>query len=452
MRLLSMLLVMTAPMLLVSRADACPETVSTDISTAESPSTSSPCLNRVDFSTMRRAIELRYVVGAGGTSQTGVGTAASAFAALELGYALQFGSDDAQPSYEAELTAGLAVQRVGGDVSATGLVTRAGARLGPARVNQAVVDNGRNNFAAFPLTMELAHVGQLAATPRLAARPELARAQYGRERVAVATRLLRVEGAGDKPSTTAPGATPAKKPTSWAFDFIPLHSELDVAMQSTTRFETTLGGSLLGVTDHTSGARLDVFGIEHRWINLPMAPAMSLDTLWVLRLDGVNPHTGTQYSMGWGVVIAMPDRDELARRIDPEGGDLTIGGAGWFAERAWGGFGAQYKREPFVTMTGAVALEDRISAEVYVPRALGLIARTFAARTTRLVDDELQHEMTAGVELDATYAREGWSSNVGLQLGRTFYTALDDAVPQTTGFAACLGLTLQHTGRRAWVR
>jgi hypothetical protein len=301
--------------------------------------------------------------------------------------------------------------------------------------------------------MELAHVGELAARPRLGARPELARSLYGRERVELATRIMRVEGAGEKAQTGAPGQTIPKKPTSWSLDFIPLHGGLDVAMQGTTRFETTIGGAMLGVEEHTTGASIDVFGIEHRRIDLPMTGATDLDTVWMLRVDGVDPFTGTQYYMGWGEVIGMPDQDELARRLDPEGKSISIGGVGWFSKRAaWGGFGAQYKREPFVTMTGAVALEDRVSGEVYVPRALGLVASVFGARTTRLVENELRHATTAGVELGASYAADGFSSKVSLEVGRSYYAALDGLDPDTTGFAANLGLTLQHSGGRTWSR
>lgn len=406
----------------------------------------------VDFSQVHRSIAVGYSAGAGGTTQTGVGQTALTFAGLDLAYALQFGGDEDQPSYELELSGEVSAQHLDGDVSTTGLVTQASARLGPAQVTEAVVDDGRANFAFFPLTMELAHTGEMGALPRLGARPELARSPFDRERVALSTRLVRVEGAGEKASTEAPGATLPKKPTSWGFDFITLHADVDVAKQSATRLETGIGGALLGVTEHTTHAQLDVFGIEHRRIDLPMTGATNLDTLWMLRLAAVNPQTGTQYYMGWGAVIDMPDRDALARRLDPENGDISIGGIGWFTQRGWGGWGAQYKREPFVTIEGNVALEDRVSGEVFVPRPLPVVARAFWARATRLVDNELRRDSTAGVQLDASYTRGGFVSRLGVELGRTFYTALDDTMPQSTGFAASAGLTVQHSGRRTWTR
>ena len=430
-------------------AFACPDQ---QVTTDEAPATSSPCAHEVDFSRVRRSISAGYSVGAGGTTQTGVGQTALTFAGLELGYGLSFGGDDDQPSYELEVSGEVSAQHLDGDVSTTGLVTQASARLGPAQITEAVVDDGRANFAFFPLTMELAHTGEMGALPRLGSRPELARSPFDRERLALSTRLVRVEGAGEKASTAAPGATLPKKPTSWALDFITLHGDLDVAKQSATRVETGIGGALLGVTEHTTQASAEVFGIEHRRIDLPMTGATNLDVLWMLRVNGVNPQTGSQYYVGWGAVIDMPDRDELAHRIDPENGDISIGGLGWFANRAWGGYGLQYKREPFVTMAGAVALEDRVSAEVFVPRPLPVVARAFAARATRLVDNELRHDSTAGVQLDTSYARGGFVSRLGVELGRTFYTALDDTMPQSTGFAASAGLTVQHSGKRTWMR
>ncbi|HEY5934322.1 MAG TPA: hypothetical protein VIU61_06805, partial [Kofleriaceae bacterium] len=120
--------------------------------------------------------------------------------------------------------------------------------------------------------------------------------------------------------------------------------------------------------------------------------------------------------------------------------------------RSWGGFGLQYKREPYVSMQGDIGLEDRVFGEISVPRALNLVARTFAARATRVVDGTVQYDSTAGFELDASYAHRGWIGKVGLEIGRTYYTALDNALPGSAGFAAAVELTLQHTGGRTWTR
>jgi hypothetical protein len=450
----SMVLLALVPVSLVAGpAMACPEGIATDVSTDEQPSTISPCMRDVDFSHSQRSFEVGYAVGAGGTSQTGVGSVASVFAGLDLAYGVQFGSDEAQPSYEVELTAGVTGQRAGGDVEATGVVTRAGARIGPAQMAASLLDEGKGNIAFFPFTMEIAHTGELAARPRLSARPEMARSLYGRERVEIVTRIVRIEGAGEKPTKAgAPGETKPMSPSAWSIDVLPLHAGLDVALQSGARIETTSGGYMLGAEERMRGMSFNFFGIEHRRIDLPMY-ATDLDTVWMLRVNGVDPYTGSQYYIGWGEVLTMPGREELGAKLDPENGSVSIGGLGWFSKRReWGGFGAQYKREPFVTMTGDVALEDRLTAEVYVPSALNLVASAFAAWTTRLVDGELKHESTAGVELGASYAQDGFTSKVGLEVGRTYYTALDDVMPMSAGFAAVLGLTVQHTGRRAWMR
>lgn len=447
--------VLAALVATLDTAIACPAeaVLAEDVSTSDAPSTTASCLTNIDWRHVRRLFEVRYAMGAAGTTRTGIGSMASAFAALELGFALQFGSDPAQPSYEIELSGGASAQRFTGAVEATGLATRAGLRLGPARMAAAMRDEGRGNMATFPLTMELAHTGELAARPRIGSRPELARALYNRERVELATRVIRIEGAGTKVATTAPGATEPSKPSAWALDVFPLYAGLDFAAQDATRFDTTIGGAMLGVVEHTLGAKLDVLALEHRRSDLSMTGPTSLQTIWVLKLDGVDPHTGTGYRMGWGELVVPDELSDFAYRVDPENGRLTIGGFGWYSQpRAWGGFGVQYGREPYISMAGEIGLEDRVSAEVYVPRALGLVARAFGARTKRLVDDALVHDLTAGIEVDATYAGDGWSSRLGLELGRTYYTALDDAMPTTTGFVGSLGLTLQHTGRRAWLR
>jgi hypothetical protein len=435
--------------LLPGIASACPGTLPHEVSTDESPGTQSPCMRQVDFSTYRSAVDIRYVLGASGANQSSVGTTANAFVVLDLGYGLQFG-DEAQPSYEIELSAGAAGQRTGGDVSATGLVTRGTVRVGPAQMAPSVLDEAKGNIAWLPLTWELAHVGELQAQPRLSARPDLSRARYGRERVELATRLVRVEGAGEKKASTAPGLTEVKKPTAWVIDAIALHGGVDATMQNGTRLETTIGGAMLAGGEHTSGLSMEFFGIEHRHYNLPMLGTSNLAVFWALRVDGTNPKTGTQYYAGWGEVIEMPDRDKLAERIDPYEQKLTIGGLGWFFNRGWGGWGLQYKREPFMTMTGAVALEDRVSAEVFVPRALNLVVRAFAASATRLVNDDLRHDSTAGVELDASYTRDGFTSKLGLGFGRSFYTSLDGGLPDRAGAAASVALTVQHAGGRSW--
>lgn len=437
-------------------ATACPvesAVLAEDVSTNAAPTTSAPCLTNVDWRSVRRLFEARYAIGASGTTRTGVGSMTSAFAALELGFALQLGSDPAQPSYEIELSGGASAQRFTGAVEATGLTTRAGLRLGPARMVASMDDEGRGNIAAFPLTMELAHSGELAARPRISSRPEMARALYSRERVELATRVIRVEGAGTKAATTAPGTTEPRKPSAWAIDVFPLHAGVDFAAQDATRFDTTIGGSMLGVVEHTLGAKLDLLALDYHRSDLSMAEPTELTTIWMLRIDGVDPHTGTGYRMGWGEVVVPEQHAAFAQRVDPENGRLSIGGVGWYSRpRGWGGFGMQYRREPYVSMTGELGLEDRVSAEVYFPRALGLVARTFGARTKRLVDDALVHDVTAGIEVDATYQGDGWSSRLGVELGRTYYTVLDDAMPETAGFVGAVGLTLQHTGRRAWSR
>lgn len=442
MRLVVALAIVGTPAL----AFACPEDA--DVSTDASPATTSSCLSRIDLSVVGRTLELGYTLAIGGVTHSGLGQLASASGGIDLLYGVAFGGTAEQPAYSFAVNGGVEAQQVAGDDTATGLVTRAGLQLGPARVTASVVDEGLGNMAVFPLTMELAHTGELAARPRLSARPELARARYGRERLELATRLVRVEGAGVLESKLEPGA----KDTAWAVDVFPLHAGVDLTLQDGTRLESTVGGALLGIVEHTTGASVELLGIESKRIAPPMQDATDLTTLWVLSVEGVNPATGSRYFMGWGEVVEMPDGQELGDRLDPENGQITIGGFGWFKNYSWGGFGAQYKREPFTKMTGAVALEDRISAEVHVPVKVKLTARVFAARTTEIVDGELDHESSSGLELGATYARKGYVGKLDVELGRTFYTALDDSLPSSAGFAASAGLTLQRSGKRSWRR
>jgi hypothetical protein len=184
-----------------------------------------------------------------------------------------------------------------------------------------------------------------------------------------------------------------------------------------------------------------------------MMPSMNLFTVWMLRLDGVNPKTGTSYMLGWGELVLPEELNAFAHEFDPDDGTPTVGGAGWYSKpRVWGGFGMQYKREPYVSLSGELGMEDRVSAEVYVPGALNLVARAFGARTKRLVADAFVQDFTTGLELVASYERWGVTSNLGLEIGRTFYTALDDTIPMTTGFVASAALTIQHAGTHAWRR
>ena len=430
-------------------AAACPHPggLATEVTTSEAPATA-PCIADIEWGSVHRIFEVQYALGAGGTTRSGIGSAASGFAALDLAYALQFGSDPDEPTYEIGVFGGVAAQRFAGAIEATGLVTRAGLHLGPARVGARVVEE-HGNIAVFPMTLELAHTGELAARPRISDRPQLARSLYGRERLELATRVVRVESAGSKAGSED---ELAGKSSSWAIDALSIHGGVDLAMQDATRIEVAAGGALLGAVDHSSGSKLDLFGLEYRRISNSRMAATDLFTLWMLKVEGVNPATGSTYTMGWGEVVLPEELAMHANKLDVDGKTPTIGGFGWYTNRRWGGWGAQYKREAFITMTGEIAIEDRVNGEVYFPALWNLAARPFVARTQRLVAGELVADVTAGVELGASYARDGWSAKAALELGRTYYTVLDGAMPDTPGFVTSFGLTMQHAGARAWKR
>lgn len=429
---------------------ACPATTGPDTVTTDGQPTT--CMDNVDFGTRRHVAEATYTLGAGGAGRSGVGGAGTAYLGLDLGYAVLFGGDPEQPSYSIDIEAGGAVSRTEGAVDATGVATRGAVRIGPAQMEASVLDTGRGNIAFFPLTMEISHAGEIAGRPRISSRPELARGLYNRERVEVASRMLRVEGQGEKAQTAAPGLTEKREASAWAFDFITVHAGLDVAQQDGTRVDALVGGALMGVTDHSKNASLDVLGIEYRHIDAPMAAPVEISTVWVLKLDAVNPDTGTHYRMGWGEMLITDELRALTPYANEESGNLTIGAIGWFTRREWGGWGAQYRREPYVSMQGELGFEDRVSGEVTVPRALGLTARVFAARQVRTVDEMVKKDVTAGIEVDATYAYEGFVAKAGVELGRTYYTALDNAAPTNAGFGAVFDLSVQHSGTRTWAR
>lgn len=422
-------------------AVACPRRQ--DVDAAERPTTAS-CLG-FDWNQLRSVLELRYTLGVGGTMRTGIGGAASGHLGLDVVYAVQFGSDPEQPRYEIEVSGGAIGQRFAGAIAASALATRAGLRFGPARV-PAHVDDDRSNVVSFPMTLELAHNGELGARPRISARPELARGLYTRERIELATRAVRVEGAGYTRHDRA--RVEDKPPTAWALDFLPLHTGVDIAVQDATRVDTRIGGGLLGLYEHTRGTTFELIGIEHRHVDAPMAPPGFL-TIWVVRVDVADPETGTTYTLGLGKLLLPPELDDFAYRFDDDGAP-AIGAAGWFFRRDWGGVGLQYRRDSYVAITGELGIEDRVSGEVAVPALLDGVVRGFAARTSHLVEDELVHEVTAGVEIAASYAHAGLRARLALELGRTFYTALDDALPTTTGFAAALGLTVDYANSHTW--
>jgi len=431
---------------------ACPTTTAPDAVTTDGQPTACAPMTTVDFGTRRHVAEATYTLGAGGTSRSGVGGVGTAYLGLDLGYAVLFGGDPEQPSYSIELDAGGALSRTEGSVDATGVATRGAVRIGPAQMAESLIDEGRGNIAFFPLTMEVSHAGEIAGRPRISSRPELARGLYNRERVEMASRIVRVEGQGEKAQTAAPGLTETRKASSWAFDVIPVHSGIDIAQQDGTRFEAAVGGALLGVTEHSSGASMELLGIEHRRIDAPMAAPVNIDTVWMLKLDAVNPDTGTHYRMGWGEMLMTDELRALAPYANEDSGNLTIGAVGWFTKRAWGGWGAQYRREPYISMQGDLGFEDRVSGEVTVPRALGLTARVFGARAVRTVDEMVKKDFTAGIEVDATYTYEGFVAKAGVELGRTYYTALDNSLPTNAGFGAAFDLTVQHSGSRTWAR
>lgn len=434
------------PILAVARvpAAACPD--------PDAPSRCLMALDRVDH-----VVDLSYVVGTTAVGASGGGSRVDTAVGVDLGYTAQLGSD-AQPEYELALTAGVTAHRIEGAVAANGIATRAALRLGPAPILTADTTD-RYNTVWFPFAFELAHDGDLARVPGLSARPELARAVYGREHVSLATRLARVEVSGDDVPDTQHVGPGARTPQSYAFDIVPLYAELEATMQDGLRLETRFGGALIGaVGRRDGGATVELLGYEHREIRPPGRDATPIGTFWILRTEYANPATGTRYFLGWGTLAFVPDASELRRLLqerdpdaDPDEDVFSVGGLGWWIDRRWGEIGFQYRRDPFITMAGEPAFEDRLFVEAIRPGRTRYTSRVFLARTLRLLVDGLREDVTTGVEVDAARTIRGFDVALHGELGRTFYAAVDNAAPEV-GFAAQAALSISRRGARRWTR
>jgi hypothetical protein len=181
-----------------------------------------------------------------------------------------------------------------------------------------------------------------------------------------------------------------------------------------------------------------------------------MGTFWALRADYMNPATGTHYFLGWGSIVAVPNQAVIEQLHEAQdSGDekdedkMSIGGIGFWVERAWGTVGAQYRRDAFVTMAAEPATEDRAFVEVTRPGRLTYSGKAFAARTLRRVGNELREDVTAGVELDATTRLAGFDVGMHAGIGRTFYAAVDNAAP-SVGFAANASLSISRAGSARW--
>ena len=408
-------------------------------------------LDRLRFDHVGHTLTLIHVADLTATAATAGDVTVDAATGLGATYVATFGRGG-HPEYQLAASLGATVHHLAGTIDATGAGTHAELRLGPAIVADGDAENRRTNTVSVPLTLELAHDGELAALPRLSARPDVARARYGWQHVELATRVLRIEMEGSANRPNHPVGPGARVPVPMAFDLLTFHAAVDVTSQDDgRRVEGALGGALLEVATHGALSNLHVafLDFDHRAVALPDDQRAAVDTVWVLRADLTSPRTGARYRLGWGAIVNIPGRTELERELDIDDGELDVASAGWWHERAWGGVGWQYERTPYVTMAAQPAVEDRWSLEAYRAGVVDVRAQAYVARTRRWIDDAWQRDTSGGVSLDAHRRIGDVDATLATELGRSFYGALDGQAP-SLGFAGRATLTIRAAADHAW--
>jgi hypothetical protein len=412
---------------------------------------------RMALDRLDHILDVDYAIGTHAVAATGGGSRVDTSIGIDLGYTAQLGSEQ-QPEYELGLTAGVTAHRIegAGSIAANGIATRAALRLGAAPLYLTDTTD-RYNAVWFPFGFELAHDGDLAQLPRLSRRPDLRRAVFGREQVALATRLVRIEMSGDNvPAGTAVGPG-ARTPESTAIDVIALRGELEATMQDGTRLEAAVGGDLVAGVGRSQDATIGLLGYEHRATRPLDGDWQGIGTVWFFRAEWAEPHSGSRYFVGWGMIATAPNAPlfrELMRMRDTSSDDddeMTVGGFAWYWPRAWGTVGFQFRRDPFITMAGEPGVEDRLHVEAVRPGTTRFASRWFVARTLRLVSEALREDITTGLEVDASREIGGFDVALRGELGRTFYAAVDDGAPEV-GFAAHAALSISRRGGKRWTR
>lgn len=408
-------------------------------------------LDPIAFDHVGHTLTLIHVADVTATTATGGDVTVDAAAGLGATYVATFGRAG-HAEYQLAASLGATLHHLAGAVDATGAGTHAELRVGPAIVADGDAENPRTNTVSVPLTFEISHDGELAALPRLSARPDVARARYGWQHVGLATRALRIEMEGSTKRSGEVAGPGGRVPVPMAFDLITFHADLDLTSQDAgRRVEGALGGALLEVATHGGLSNLHVTFLEldHHEVSLTGDQSAAVDTVWMLRADLTSPRTGSRYHLGWGAIVEIPGRTELERDLDIDDGELDVGSIGWWHERAWGGVGWQYQRTPYVTMAAQPAVEDRWSLETYRAGAIDVRAQAYVARTRRWIDDAWRLDTSGGVALDAHRRLADLDVTLATELGRSYYGALDGQAP-TPGFAARATLTIRAAADHAW--
>ncbi len=401
----------------------------------------------LDFSEVEHQVALRYATSVTTAADTGGAAVVRATIGGEAAYQAAFGREQHEYLIDADVAA--SASRLEGTVRASGVATRARLAIGPAPLPASNRDAA--NMVPFPFSFELEHTGDLAALPSLADRADVLRAPYLRQRVALATRALRVEYSEDGIDQEH-GGEPTLDREVGALDLFAVRGDVEVTGQGGTRVDAGVTVGLFGVVVRFPAELTgDIVALEARATELPDGQHATTSTFWIVRADTTNDATGARYTLAWGIVVGQDTPVGRARRIDHRT-DTHVGGIGFFGDPRRGhGLGAQYLRAPYVTMAGEPAIEDRLFVEAWQDvRTTRLVGRVFVAHTgRRLASGEDASDWTGGVELDARRDVGPFAVGAHAEGGHSFYAALDGGAP-TAALGARAALTIQRASGRRW--
>ena len=318
-----------------------------------------------------------------------------------------------------------------------GVATHLELALGPRLSDGDVTDP---DVYAFPVGFETVHDGELMAMPRLSARPDLGRSAYTWQRLELALWFGRPMA---MPLCDCDG-----EPSSLQLLMLkmaPFRAAAEVTEQDGRRVDASVGVDLVGATFEDAGGTTDVrlLGVELASHGVPDQPSLGTVTAWAGRIERSNMHTGTRYRFALGLM----NGEDL--QLGPGDDGIVVASAGWWRDFLWGSLGWQYRREPYVTMAGDLAVEDRWSLEVFRAGGVDLRGQAFVARPHRRIDGAWQTDTSGGVALDAHRRLGGVDVTLSGEIGRSFYGALDGAAP-TPGLATRATLTIRAAGESAW--
>jgi hypothetical protein len=259
-------------------------------------------------------------------------------------------------------------------------------------------------------------------------------------------RMLGNDDCREHPSDSS--CTEAVRLQPISFDFAPVWASLDATFQGGTRLDADVGGSMFAMNLAAIGqARFDFFALDYHSVEIPDGTARGYLLFWPLRFRGTSPVSGTDWELSWGVIggdFPWPGeaRDHRATEHDVFAlalGDLTR-------------TTVQYRRQPYLTMSGHGAYEDRMWVETVRNYGVLAIGRAYVARTVREGDDLVTHtDWTGGVEVTGAHRVGPLDMALGGELGRTFYGTYDEGAPQA-GFGARATLSASYARQRRFER